>query len=350
MSQLIKIFTLITFGLLNLSAWGVNLHWNFGRSYQPFKYATPDGILIENTSDTLQYDYLSLNVPAKEFVLDFRAKNINGNPSKKYNYYNKKGQLVSIGNPHWGFIINCLKETFVITVKGSEKFTALEPVSSLEITVYNLTTAKSESKVLTDKVNPYDGDNLWMVKVVDGILSLYSGNKSLNHILNTPCHSAIKGFGFFAGWGDKIKISDINVITDQEDDTEETIYPIDTLKYYLANSKDPMEGFWTLFDRELEESLIKLGGSYYLACVKEEDNYVFIYLDGAIINSEHWQPGDIKAVLSPSYFPGIYNVDWIDSMKDHFNKDVKAQESNGNTLVIQFPYQSSKIRLRKIPD
>lgn len=334
--------------LFPVSLAGKNFHWNEGRGYYPFKYATKEGILIENQSDTLQYDYFRLNVPSYEFHLDFRSKNINGSPSKKYPYYNKKGQKISVGNPHWGFFITTEKDTFAITAKGEEKVTAFEPVRALKITLYNLVTGKSESVSMKDKVNPYDGDNLWNVTKKQGTIIIATGNHDINEVLKVPCNSDITGFGFFAGWGDTLKISDINVMTDEEE-MEVTLYPVDTLKYYLSQSTDPMEGFWTLFDRELEESLLKLGGNYTLACVKDGEDYLLIYIEGANTNSRAWKGGDLKARLIPTPFRGIYNVDWIDAMKEHLNQDVKAQESMGNTLLIQFPYQSSQIRLRKIP-
>ena len=349
MKKFIGIFITILFVSTQLS-FGKILHWNLGRTYHPFKYASREGILIENDTDTLKYDYFALDTPSGDFSLDFRAKNINGNPSKKYQYYNSKGQLVGIGNPHWGFFINCLKETLAITVKGGEKFTALEPVPSLNVTIHNLNTGYSQSINLTDKVNPYDGDNLWMVNISDGILNLSAGNKNINSVLSFPCNSEVKGFGFFAGWGDNLKISDINVVCEDNEEENLPSYAPDLKNYNFVKSEDSLEGFWSLFDRELEESLIKLGGTYTLACVKEGENYFFYYIDGATVNAKAWQYGDLKAVLSPTHFPGIYNVDWIDATKEHFDNDVKAQESNGNVLVIQFPYQSSKIRLRKITE
>ena len=326
------------------------LHWNHGRNYEPFMYAQKEGILLDNKSDTLLYDFYSLSNPTEEFKLNFRSKNINGHPGKKYSFVNKKGQTVSVSNPYWGIIITGLNDTITIVLKPREKFTALEPEPCLEITAYNLTRKKNYSVTLTDKINPYDGDNLWSLFNSKGRLEINGGNKSQNKLLTFPLYSQITGFGFFAAWGDKILISDISVEFDSDDDESEETYKVEPLNYNFQKSGDEMEGLWTIFDRELEESLLKLGGNYNLICRKDGENYVFLYLDGATINSKEWKQGDTKLILSPTPFPGIYNVDWIDSMKQHFNKDVKAQRSDGNTIVIQFPYQSSKIRLRKIPE
>ena len=336
------------FAFLALNAYGRSIHWNRGRGYSPFEYATKEGILFNNTSDTLEYDYFALPAPSRDLILNFRAKNINGHPSKKYNYYNNRGKSVGISNPHWGFFIYCLRDTFAVTVKTGEKFTALEPMPGMEISLHNLRRGSKESVTLTDKVNPYDGDNLWNIEVSDGILDISVGDHEMNSILNYPIRTEIFGFGFFAGWGDSLLISDINVTFDGGFESDR--FELDDLDYYLSQSNDPMEGYWTVFDRELEESLLKLGGNYKLACVKDGDDYIFIYLEGASINQRNWKPGDIKAVLSPTPFPEIYDVEWFDAMKESFNNDLKAQFGSGNTLGIQFPYQSSKIRLRKLPD
>lgn len=337
------------------------LNWNKGRSYLPFKYATADGIIIDNPTDTLKYDYYPLSVRTSEFSLNFRARNINGNPSKKYSYLNHQGKRVAIRNPHWGFFITSLSDTLIYTVRSGEKVNAMETVPCLEITQYTMRDygfgmrerrqQEGLRKEITESFNPYDGDNFWTVNIADGILTLYGGDTHQVKLFDIGIGSYITGFGFFAGWGDKVKISDIRAEwpDSQSDYFAKSISP-DILKEPLMASEDPMEGYWTIFDRELEESLLKLGGFYSLACIKTGEDYYFYYLDGATVNSNNWKPGDLKAVLSPTPFPNIYDVEWIDSMKESMKKDIKAQTGEGNTLLFQFPYQSSKLRLRKIPD
>ena len=342
----IIVFPIIFFSLITMM--GKSLHWNKGRGYDSFRYATQNGIIIDNQTDTLQYDYYSLPNATKQFNLSFRAKNINGHPSRKYPYYNKKGQQRNVGNPHWGFFIYCLRDTIAVTIKGGEKFTALEPMPSMEISVHNLTKRMNKTVSLTEKINPYDGDNLWTLNFANRLLTINTGNHDLNPVISFPCNTDVTGFGFFAGWGDKLQISDIKVEFISLEAEEQENYPLETLEYNITNSNDPMEGYWTLFDRELEESLLKLGGSYNVLCVKDGENYIMIYIDGATINSKGWKSGDVKAILKPTHFPGIYDVVWTDAMKANFDKDVKAQLTNGNVLVIQFPYQNSRIRLRKI--
>ena len=115
----------------------------------------------------------------------------------------------------------------------------------------------------------------------------------------------------------------------------------------MSSSRDPMEGIWVIFDRNLDESLLKPGGDYVLAIVREGERYLMIYLEGAAVNSQKWSPGMIKGILNPTYFNGIYDTEWIDAECQSLNNGVKSQYGEGETLTIQFPYHSSSLRLRK---
>lgn len=120
------------------------------------------------------------------------------------------------------------------------------------------------------------------------------------------------------------------------------------LKQRLDDSEDPLEGIWVIFDRTLDESLLRLGGDYKLAIVKNHDRYDIIYLEGARVNGNIWKPGMIKGHLLPTPFSGLYNLRWKDSEGKVLSNSITAQSGEGNTLLLQFPYHSSTIRLRRI--
>ncbi|MCH5239703.1 MAG: LysE family translocator [Muribaculaceae bacterium] len=353
----------IVTGASNLAK-GETIHWNKGRGYQPFIYSTPAGIKIENESDTLKYDYYALPRLADGFTLRFRACNINGNPKKRYTYITQGKKTLRTSNPHWGFFITLERDTIAVTVKSSEKVTAIETIPAVEISVYNLATGEKKRIVRSEKINPYNGDNLWEIRKEDGKIEISGGESELPAIFTSYSLNAVTGFGFFAGWGDSLLVSDIDVDYETPDTFISNI-PLVGLEEYLSQSEDEMEGYWTIFDRDLEESLLKLGGSYTLVCLKSDEDsatfsplkgpeergaaYYFVYIDGASVNSRNWNRGDVKVILKPTPFEGIYDVEWRDAMKQTMDYDLKAQIGEGNTLSIQFPYQSSKLRLRKIP-
>lgn len=343
----------IAFLILILSGWGAsNLsaesrHWNKARGYQPFKYAEADGILMDNQSDTLIYDFFSLPEVSDNFRLKFRSRNINGNPSKKYEYLSRGKRKVTTRYPHWGFFLTSDNDTIIFTFRGGEKVTALETTPVLEGEIFRMKDNTKATITLSEKVNPYDGDNLWNITLKEGELTLQGGDTTLPEIFKSEFPD-ITGFGYIAGWGDKVLLSDVDLYFSTEGDSDFYEYPLDVLDQYLSESDDEMEGYWVIFDRDLEESLIKLGGNYRMACVKEEEGYNFLYLEGATVNSKRWKAGDLKMTLTATEFPGIYAVRWIDALKSPMSHDLKAQRGEGETLTIQFPYQSSKLRLRKV--
>lgn len=337
----------IVTGITNLASAEV-FHFNKGRTYIPFIYATSEGVLIDNQDDTLKYDFLKLQHPADEFNLSFRAKNINGDPSKKYKYITKEKKELKISNPKWGFFITGETDTIVVEIKGCEKVSAIESQPALDMAIYYMNSNRKVDQVIVDNISPFSSDNLFLIRNNSDEIEILAGRNHLSSIINLPALNKITGYGFFAGWGGKILISDINVdLTSFQKAIKD--FSIDSLEKYLKKSKDPMEGYWTVFDRELEESLLKLGGNYTLACVKEGDEYSLLYISGARVNSSGWKMGDKKAILKSSFFPDIYNVEWYDAMKQPFDRDIQAQIGDGLTLTIQFPYQSSKLRLRKLP-
>lgn len=322
---------------------------NKKRGYEPFTYATKEGILIENPTDSLVYDYYALAKPATTFALDFRSKNITGNPASKYSYTTRKGKEVIIKNPHWGFFIRTSSDTLGVTVKTVDKKTAVELQSALEISIYSGKLKRKESKIISENVNPYNGDNLWSLNINDGVCKIKAGNTRLNEIMDFPVEGKVLGVGFYAGWGSKILISDIKMTAIYEDSGKVTDTSFEEIESRVGKSEDDMEGYWTIFDRDLEESLLKFGGNYKFLCFKDGEEYKLIYLEGASVNSREWKKGDVKAILRPTPFSGIYDVEWLDSMKQPLSHEIKAQQGEGNTLLFQFPYQSSKFRLRKIP-
>ena len=331
-----------------LSVKAERFHWNPGRGYNPFDYETEQGILISNQTDTLRYSYYSLKDPADVFTLDFRARNITGNPSKKYTYTTSEGTQVTLKTPHWGFLVTTVNDTIAYSIKNDERTEALESVPGLSINVFDF--AKNESTHIFNHsdFNPYDGENLFELRKDGGILELWGGNKGLKLIASNQGTGDITGFGFFAGWGCEILVSDINLEYNEKANEAIPQRNREEIDLYLSSSEDEMEGYWILFDRELEESLLKMGGDYTLACIKDGEGYDFIFMDGAVTNSGAWTPGDLKLSIIPTQFEGIYKVTWYDAMKQPLSYEVKAQRGEGNTLLIQFPYQSSKLRLRKI--
>lgn len=324
-------------------------NWNRGRGYQPFLHATEEGILLENASDTLLYDFIRLDSVGLPLRLSFRSHNFHSDPHKTYFYYNGDGEPRGVKFPKWGFFITSDKETLVVSIESKEKEGILESHPAIELKINYLKSGVSKNLTIKDKINPYHKDNLWEIEIAKERTCLRAGEKSMSEIFkNLPSLNDLTGFGFFAGWGGKIVFSDIKASYSFSENTVE--YPdVRQWESYFKKSKNPMEGFWTAFDRNLEESLLKFGGNYVLACFENGEGYDFLYVEGAVVNKENWKKGDLKIRLLPTPFKGIYNVVWYDSMKKPMEFEIKAEEGEGHTLTFQFPYQASTFRFRK-PD
>lgn len=334
----------------NLS--GKRLHWNRERGYEPFRHATPSGVVIDNVASGPLADNYRLEQPASSFSLRFVASNSHNHPAKSYPFADTGGKRSKAKNPAWGFYVKGPgRDSLVFSIKTVEIQDAFSSEAAVIVSAHSFNTLE---KVVTlkDGVDCHTGQNNWRLTVENGVATLLGGNHSLQTLLSFPFNlENISEFGFTANPGACITVGDI---TFSDNSPQMNLVGTswsnpDHLRNYLAASKDTMEGYWTVFDRTLEESLLQLGGDYRFAIVKANDEYQLIYLGGARINAAEWLPGMVKAHIEEDFFPGIYNVTWIDSEGLPLSNGIKAQAGDGDTLTIQFPYHSSSLRLRKIP-
>ena len=99
----------------------------------------------------------------------------------------------------------------------------------------------------------------------------------------------------------------------------------------------------------IDEKMLKTGGDYRLAIIKskDRDSYEIIYLSGGVVNGSKWKRGMIKGYITPMPFDSVYEIEWIGASGKTL-KGIKAQKE-GDILTLQFPSQSSSLRLRKLP-
>lgn len=310
----------------------VSLNWNSHRGYLPFSSATSRGLKLYNSSDSSLTDEFFLPQPASKLSLSFRSKTSNGKA---------RGRV-------WGVFLITPSDTVLATVNPSEIPSSHESSPGITFNIRSSQVIENGPFTFIEGFDPFDGDNLWQIDLSDGIFSIFGGDRKLNQICSLPFAGYVTAFGFFTAPKCNLLVSDISVdYTPAEYFSSKTPFDFDSLDEYLSHSSDPMEGYWALFDRELEESLLKMGGNYSLACVSDGEDYIFLYLDGASVNSGDWQPGDLKLTLHQSPFPGIFDVEWLDALKAPLSRDIKAQTTDPGFLLIQFPYHSSFLRLRR---
>lgn len=329
-----------------------SLHFNKGRGYAPFRHATPDCILIDNITSLPQTDIIPLSTPAGEAVITFRAANLHAHPGKRFPFIDSEGREQRVKAPVWSFmLLMSNNDTLRLTVRSIELSTFDSGKAAAEVTLSS-SIFSTPSTYLVDlpDFDPHSGANTWEINLSPSRLSIRAGSPDLGEILDIPRqHLNLTAFGFEAAPGALLQVSDIDLSLTEAHSSPSTWKGEEAFKARVKNSKDPLEGYWAIFDRDLEESLLRLGGDYRLALMKESNRYIAYYLSGAATNNKKWEQGMVKAILAPGPFPEVYNVEWIDSEGQPISESIVAQLEGEELLSIQFPYHNSSIRLRKIP-
>lgn len=314
--------------------------WNESRGFGPFGDEKNINHLSNSSKDTV---YFFTPCQFSE-SLEFRCKVKNNKPSLPWGFFlgGENGQKILINiRAHegaWDGISTHQTLDIDLNANG-EILNARQFIDDTNL--YN--------KLKSGMKGPDPSGSLNFFKIVsyNGLLSLLSGLQTPAHVFSEKIPDGFRcsRIGFFLPPGSAISPDEVRLSTGNYSAVPTIWYDDMLLKEYLSDSRDFLEGYWQPLDRSLEESLIRLGGNYRFAMVRNEDGYDLLYLSGAQINADSWKPGMVKATLRPSGISGIWDVAWIDSMFQTLNKEIKAQTDANGTLTISFPYQSSHIRL-----
>ena len=310
--------------------------WNARRGLEPF--ATEGSRMKNTTGDTMT---LMTACSGAESV-EWRCKVKN----------HKTGKA-------WGFRI---EPNIYIDIRAAEtEYDGVSTAPALEVEIRQ-PGAEASRKSFADKTDilrrfkggmsgpdPTGANNFFKIAIYADQLSLFGGEHSPELLMSAalPENFRADSIGFYLTPGAEIAADEIR-LTCGNYDGEPTIWSDpELLEEYLDTSADPMEGYWQILDRSMEESLLRPGGDYGMAMVKADDGYDLIYLGGGAINAARWQRGMVKASLRPSGILGIWNLTWHDAMHRTMDHDLKAQIDPSGSLLLLFPYQNSQLRLTK---
>ncbi len=336
------------------------LHWNKGRGYRPFTHITPEGILLSNASDQPLMDSIALNARYPAARLRFRTDNRHSTPRKSYRYTTHDGEEHTRKNPPWAIFIsdNEGRACWLTVAKNDVPDNDLEEDKSGTLLTITADSTMLSRHAVREKTLPFTGETLWTIELSDGRLRIIAGASEPTEIaVVSSSVSDISSFGFASSPGGEILVSDISLMplnptsmplssTFTPTDMDTCLKDSDGMPDFTV-STDPIEGYYEIFDRTLDESLLKLGGKYKLAIVKNHDRYDIIYLSGAKINGNRWKYGMLKGILTPTSFDDIYDLTWYDAEGEPLSESITAQSGYGGTITLQFPYHSSTLRLRK---
>ncbi len=341
----------IVTGISNLASARTPAHrYNAGRGYAPFRGATQEGVQVASETDKVVTDSIRFDTPMTGMRLTFRSDNRHAHPGKKYSYIDSQGHRRQTPLPPWGVLLRDSRGNSVSMEIGAQE--TPEPDASRQMTILTLRQSPGGEVIHRRTFDggklAFHGESLWQMTLDDGRLTVSGGQNEMNELITTAvplCDAAV--VGFTATPGGEMLFSDISAeATGME--TAMTIWgDQELLDEYLSASPGGMEGYWEIFDRSLEETLLSPGGNYRLAIVKDRDGYDIIYISGARVNGARWKPGMRKGRLTPTPFSGLFNLEWIDAEGEKMTESMTAQLGDGMTLTLQFPYHQSTLRLRR---
>lgn len=114
-------------------------------------------------------------------------------------------------------------------------------------------------------------------------------------------------------------------------------------------------GRWRYLDSTLPgDKHVTKGGKYVLDIVNDPDipgNMFVIYHSGAERDSIFWKPGQVKAVLIPTSFPGHYDLTWYDSRRYPVTPGECSATFQGiNLLTMDFHQSGAQLRFERVLD
>lgn len=117
----------------------------------------------------------------------------------------------------------------------------------------------------------------------------------------------------------------------------------------IEESTSAAAGRYGVYSSILDSEHLGMGGNYQFALLPDAyGGYLVIYLEGADTNASAWHKGMIKAHLTPSSYPGVYNTIWYDAEGNPLRHSVQASFIDDMNIRIIFPFQSSELTLRRI--
>lgn len=125
----------------------------------------------------------------------------------------------------------------------------------------------------------------------------------------------------------------------------------------MTDDKDPATlsshtGRWKYLDRVSPDNRKAVFSGAYTFDITEDPNspdiLLIVYVDGAIIDRNFWDPGQIKGRLYPTGFPGHYNLTWYDSRRrEVWPGECSATFEGINMLTLDFPILKCQMRFEK---
>lgn len=338
---------------------GLNPHPGM-RMMGRYKGINGDFLIEENATMATAVTFDTMRIVSTNYRYQLRLANLNNKQGKTMSIKNPMvGGKSTITHPEWGLVFNytgrgyysavilsCVNSTPWNDVTDERTMTVtLVECNGINRTVVASTTVK-RGVSLEDDLN-----NL-CVDVDQNSVRVSIGKDELTPVLESQLQRPDGAVmtGYLVGPGARVAVERAVLTIENEHQVVATTtsWTRETLDEYFASSIDPIEGYWSYLDRDMEEEWLRMGGRYTIAVVRADDGYDLIYIDGAQVKKSQWQPGMKKGHISRTQFTGNYDLTWIDATMEPIGGDSYATVENGVIMTLNFPEYKSQVRLAKV--
>jgi len=227
-----------------------------------------------------------------------------------------------------------------------------EPYALLElIHVTGKTKHTLQSTKIKSGIDTHEQYNSFSINYTDGILSAYLGHKELKKCLSfkwKPNGDTCR-MGYFVSPKNRITVKRVSFYASEKKELQnQTQYTYAHIDSILQQANNPIVGYWTYLDRNMNESLLRLGGRYTIAIIENSPGkYDIVYMTGASAHAVYWKPMMLKGVLTATPFVDQYDIQWYGSNKKPLVDEGYATLEN-NILTIHLPVHDTIVRFYKI--
>ncbi len=324
-----------------------------------YKAIAEDRLVEENATLSTALTIDTMGVTSSSYRYQLRLANLNNKQGKTKSFKNPiTGEKETVTNPQWGLVFNmddcgnyC---AVVLSCDNSTPFDDITDQRTMQVTLVKndgTSTIELASTTVSKGVSLEDDLNTVCVDVSDHNVLVSIGKDELQEVLEVPVSrpTGTVNVGYLVGAGSRVSIERAVLTLDNEQQVSATtLWTLPSLDEYLANSTDPVEGYYKYLDRDMEDKWLRLGGRYTLAVVRADDGYDLIYIDGAQVKKSQWQPCMLKGHITRTQFTGNYDLSWIDATMEPITDDCYATIENGVILTLNFPVFKSQVRFAKV--
>ena len=324
-----------------------------------YKAIEDDRLIDENATlvNAIGLDTMKIHSTAYRYQL--RLANLNNKQGKTRSIKNPMtGEKTNISCSQWGLVFNRDENgdycAVVLSCDNSAPYDDITDQRSMQVTLIQRSgrdDTKLAQTTLTRGVSLEDDLNTISVDVDERGVKVSIGKNDLQPVLESDVKrpTGVVQVGYLVGPGASVSIERAVLTIDNENQiTNSTLWTVEALDEYFAQSADPAEGYWKYLDRDMQDDWLRLGGRYTLAVVRADDGYDLIYIDGAQVKKSLWQSGMKKGHMTKTIFSGNYDLTWIDATMEPIDKDAYATIENGVILTLNFPIFKSQVRFAKV--